>query len=446
MPSRVLAWVLLCVGLLAASTASVSATQSKAAPKAQAKQAARGIECSFVPLTAKVLGIPVCPGTEPDLQMVADTIPGTAGFPSSQVITVQGCSGCISTSSGGGGSTFPYTGVSASAFGQTGTSASVVGIAGFDYANSNMDAILVAPFAGNSSGTGFPAAYGQPGVQVIQGGYQGGGILTFGETQVYSLPFTAATSQPLPGPTSTSTPVPNSGFAGVGGSDYSAGAASDFNPLKVNNAGQVTAIFPSAQPVTFPSAQPVTFPSAQPVTIASTAPVTFPSAQPVTIASTAPVTLPTSSPGGSAAVNPIFYGTGAAYVGAYPDTTTTSSAITSAATTQVLAAVAGQSIYVFWAGMINTGANASSAFYYEAGSGTACATNTVTLWEGNTGDLGTAAGFIQPAWAGVSVTSATSVGMVPSSVPYALPAGDAICIVSSGTTIAYKAVIVTAQH
>jgi hypothetical protein len=204
-----------------------------AAPVAPAapvhKQVAQSVDpaCSYYVPLAKSLGIPVC-GIPP--REVADTVPGTAGSPSPQVITVQGCSGCISTGSGGGGGGggAVYSGVTANAYGQTGTASSFTGIAGFDYLNSNIDALTVAPFGGNGGGTGYPASYGQPGVLVVQGGLQGGAIAVSGNLGgPYALP-TAATPTPQP--------VGSSGsFLGIGGTDYS--GAPQYNAAKVDSVG-----------------------------------------------------------------------------------------------------------------------------------------------------------------------------------------------------------------
>ena len=228
MLSRILAWVLLCVGLFAADSSPGFAQQSKPHP---VKQVARVVTCSFVPLTAKAMGIPLCPGTDPGIEQVADTIPGTAGFPSSQVITVQGCTGCISTGSGGGGGGgASYSGVPANAYGQTGQASSYTGIAGFDYANSNTDALTVSPFGGNGSGTGYPAAYGQPGVLVVQGGLQGGAIGISGNL---GGPYTGTTN----GQTATA-----GSFMGVGGL-YNTSAPTltntQFSPFQLDASGNL---------------------------------------------------------------------------------------------------------------------------------------------------------------------------------------------------------------
>jgi hypothetical protein len=381
-----------------------------------------------------MLGIVVLPSL-----IKADTLPGTAGSPSPQVITVQGCSGCISTGSGGDGASSPYTGISASAYGQTGLVASFVGFAAYDQLLGQIDDVTVAPFAGNNLGTGYPASYGQPGVLVVQGGYQSGAMLTFGTAQVAAGMFTYVPGQPMPGPTNTTfTPAPNACCVGVGGSDY-ASPNPNFNPLKVNSSGQVTAIFPSAQPVTIASTAPVTFSSAQPVTIASTAPVA------IYYAPTLNVALPTASPGGQTAVNPVYYGTGNSYVAAYPDTTTVSSTVTTATTTELLAGTSGENTYVFFAGIQNQGTNASDNVQFVQGTGATCGTSQVSLWYGAT-TISSATSGVYQTWYGGSTGSGATINMAPAAVPFVLAASNNLCFITTGTTINIKAFALTAQH
>ncbi len=240
--------------VLLSPAAAHAAPTALAAPKMLARQSVDPT-CSFNVGLAKSLGIAVC-GYEP--KQVADTVPGTAGNPSPQVITVQGCTGCISTGSGGGGGgTASYSGVSASAYGQTGTASSFTGIAGFDYLNSNIDALTVAPFGGNSSGTGYPAAYGQPGVLVVQGGLQGGAIGISGNL---GGPYSGTAS----GQTATA-----GSFMGSGGIYNSAAPTltnTQFAPTQLDSSGNTKvniATIPGAGQQTMANSLPVTISSNQ---------------------------------------------------------------------------------------------------------------------------------------------------------------------------------------
>jgi hypothetical protein len=101
---------------------------------------------------------------------------------------------------------------------------------GIDQINGTVDGVIVAPFAGNSGGTGYPAAYGQPGVLVVQGGLQGGAIGVSGN---------------LGGPysgTSSGQAATAASFIGTGGIYNAASPTltnSQFGPLQLDSSGNL---------------------------------------------------------------------------------------------------------------------------------------------------------------------------------------------------------------
>ena len=135
------------------------------------------------------------------------------------------------------------------------------------------------------------------------------------------------------------------------------------------------------------------------------------------------------------------------YVGTYPDTITTSTNITSATTTQVLAGVASQNMYVFFVAAALSGTNSTATFQLEYGQGSTCGTNTVSMMGGAT-TLATASSVgLVTLFGGPSAAAENSITLNP--LPFVVP-GNAtaynLCVVSAGTTISAKIVTYSAIH
>jgi hypothetical protein len=109
--------------------------------------------------------------------------------------------------------------------------------------------------------------------------------------------------------------------------------------------------------------------------------------------------------------------------------------VTSATTTQLVAAVAGQAVYLC-GGTFTIAPSATSAdtALFEYGSGTNCGTGTTAL----TGSFG----------AGDLTTAAppTVVPLFSSGVVMVAPAGKALCMVSAGTTVNIQGVLSVIQQ
>jgi hypothetical protein len=154
------------------------------------------------------------------------------------------------------------------AFGQTAISNSFKGVAGWNYTNQSVDALLTAPFGGNNAGTGYPAAYGQPGVLVVQCGGVGGSCPISGNL---GGPYSSATNQT---PTSAS-------FMGTGGIDSAAGS---FYPFSTGIAGTTITAGKPAQYVMGVGTNGAV-PVSGTITISSPAPYSAATSQPTTPAS-----------------------------------------------------------------------------------------------------------------------------------------------------------------
>lgn len=165
---------------------------------------------------------------------------------------------------------------------------------------------------------------------------------------------------------------------------------------------------------------------------------------------TTPVTLPTVSPGAQAGVQQLHYGTGAIYTDTWPDTLATSTSITTATTTLVVAGTASKTMYVFFAGAQSTGTNTSDAVQLEYGQTTTnpCDTNTTVVTPLGVGPLSTS-GSLLILYGGATGTAATTFTLVTSNFPLIVPANATpynLCVVSSGTTISFKAFVYYAIH
>jgi hypothetical protein len=159
---------------------------------------------------------------------------------------------------------------------------------------------------------------------------------------------------------------------------------------------------------------------------------------------TTPVTLPTVSPGAQAGVQQLHYGTGATYVDTWPDTLVTSASINSATTTQILAGVANQTMYVFMVVSQSGGTNSAITEQLEYGQGATCGTNTVKVTPFPILFGAPAVGVANYVWP-ISLVNV----MVSLSYPLIVPANATaynLCLVTAGTTILQQAIVYYAIH
>jgi hypothetical protein len=162
-----------------------------------------------------------------------------------------------------------------------------------------------------------------------------------------------------------------------------------------------------------------------------------------------PTPIPTASPGGGAEVQRLLLGSGnppTIYLDTLADSKATTANITTATTTQIIAPVAGESIYISLLTWLSGGTNAAATAQFEYGSGATCGTGTGTFFPAAL-QVGTAAGEWLPAWSSSLAPLSSASGMPgPASVVYPIPAGDGVCIVTAGTTINGYGISFYAQH
>ena len=126
----------------------------------------------------------------------------------------------------------------------------------------------------------------------------------------------------------------------------------------------------------------------------------------------------------------------------YPSKVATTSNITSATTTQVVAAVAGQSIYVYWAGFQSSGANTSITVNFEYSTVAACASSVTTI-------LPQGISYGSPSSGGIgdfigANNGTNGIGII-GGFPFVVPAGNYLCAVTTGTVSIY-AIVIYSQH
>jgi hypothetical protein len=156
---------------------------------------------------------------------------------------------------------------------------------------------------------------------------------------------------------------------------------------------------------------------------------------------------------GNVPTNQTVYGSGGigsaatAYLSALPDNGVFNpSAITTATTTLVVSGIASERLYIYYAGGITSATNSGSYIGFEYGTGSTCGTGTTTLFYPGQASLGTGAGDWTTLWGGNNAAGTGAANLVPSGVPYVIPAGDNLCAVTAGTTIAVKPIVTYAQH
>lgn len=163
----------------------------------------------------------------------------------------------------------------------------------------------------------------------------------------------------------------------------------------------------------------------------------------------APCVAHAQPPAGPMVLTQVGATTGGGWVAAYPDAIFQSANITTATTTLLVSGAAGtgtsqQALFLFYAGVQATGANSGNTFNFEFGQGSTCQTNTVPL-----SPLGvtapSASPAIAPQWTGGNANTSVN-GVIPSSVPYVIPPGYNICLVTAGTTTSLKAIVLYALH
>jgi hypothetical protein len=134
------------------------------------------------------------------------------------------------------------------------------------------------------------------------------------------------------------------------------------------------------------------------------------------------------------------------YLMTYPDTWAYTGEVTSATTTELVAGVAGQNMYVFYSGVEAAGTNASVTAYDEYGTGATCGTGTVKfLPTPVTLSSFTVTGLIFGLYSGGGLNS-LAFGPIPNLVPRIVPAGNNYCLVTAGTTIALYGLTDVAIH
>lgn len=142
---------------------------------------------------------------------------------------------------------------------------------------------------------------------------------------------------------------------------------------------------------------------------------------------------------GSVGVNiPNNTGTGSNYVLAYPDKTVWTGALTSGTTVELIAGVANETIYIFWAGAEGTGSQTVATMNLEWGSGSTCGTGTVTLFPQAVSFAATS-GNVSGLYAGAGSSSVPLI--FPAAIPLQIPSGSTpinVCIVPGGTTVVAK--------
>ena len=124
-----------------------------------------------------------------------------------------------------------------------------------------------------------------------------------------------------------------------------------------------------------------------------------------------------------------------------------SGALTSGTTLQLVAPVAGQSIYIYFAGLQGTaGGQTSATINLEWGTGATCGGSTVTLLPIAPVFSATSTNITYLWGGGGGGFAGQALGPVPAAIPIVTPAGDGVCIVPGGTTVNAKAIILYAQH
>lgn len=230
-------------------------------------------------------------------------------------------------------------------------------------------------------------------------------------------------------------------FAGPGGSPVPVSSSS---PLPVTCQAGCGGGSTPAPVVTCPAAPnaPCVQITGQPIhtTVDNTTPIPVTTAPPASPA-------PTLSPNPYPAQMPIFQGSGTTtFLNTACDTYFVSGALTSGTTLQIVAPVAGQTVYVCYAAVEATGAQTAATLNFEWGTGATCGTGTVTLLP-VAGTYSAASGTVSAFWAGASQQfTGLSGGPVPAFSPLIVPSGDGVCVVPGGTTVNAKAIIFYAQH
>lgn len=141
-------------------------------------------------------------------------------------------------------------------------------------------------------------------------------------------------------------------------------------------------------------------------------------------------------------------GTGSNYTFSYPDAPVAwTAALTAGTTTEIIAGVANETIYLYWAGVESTGSNFAATMNFAVGTGSTCAGSRVLLAPTAVGITSWSAGQLVPMFSGSSDTPVTMI--VPAAVPIAIPSGSTavnVCIIPTGTTLAAKGGAVYSIH
>lgn len=133
-------------------------------------------------------------------------------------------------------------------------------------------------------------------------------------------------------------------------------------------------------------------------------------------------------------------GRGVAYADPRPATTiVASSNIVTATTTQVFAASSSPTL-IYWLGVMASGANSTDTFQFEYSTVANCASGNTLL--SPTGQVAPAAAGNVVLTFGGGMGNAAQQGLYSASpVPFTLPAGNNLCVVTAGTTIALYALV-----
>jgi hypothetical protein len=163
---------------------------------------------------------------------------------------------------------------------------------------------------------------------------------------------------------------------------------------------------------------------------------------------TTPAPAPTCSPSAAKAicVQNVRLGSGsAAWYQTVPDAIASTAPITTATTTQVIAAQSGQSIYIFWAGVQATSAESAAAFDYEYSPTANCTSGNTTLTPLGKQTAPTTGNALTSLIAGSTLANVAG-GFSPAYAPYIIPPNNYLCLVTSGTTISLQGLVWYAQR
>lgn len=145
-----------------------------------------------------------------------------------------------------------------------------------------------------------------------------------------------------------------------------------------------------------------------------------------------------------------FRGTDQVYYSSVPDQIVSTGSITTATTTQLIAPVANQSIFLFWMGVESSIASASNSgtvnLEYSPVAG--CASNATSFFpQAVTLPASVSVGSVNTIFSAVGTQGTNGSGFISTgNMPFVVQPGNYVCVVSTGTTIGYYGIAAYAQH